>query len=157
MQDASYIYHWERDDEVWRYDPLRPYAHSMWEFLPAFERNYVRSNGHQFWYLIENEQQTPIGTITYFNINRRLAQVEIGLGIGDKSQWGKGYGSEAITTLVRHLFASTSLARIYAETAVANRPARRSFARANFREVGQVTDPRSGGEPWILLEIWRPV
>jgi RimJ/RimL family protein N-acetyltransferase len=153
MNDAAKIFHWERDDEVWRYDPHRPFSSSMMEFLPIFERNYVRGNGRQFWFIIENEQHTPIGTITYFNIDYRLGQVEIGLGLGDKTCWGKGYGPEAIRTLVKYLFSRPGLSRIYAETANANHPSRRAFTKANFVEVSQIYDPRSSGEPWVLLEI----
>ena len=45
MSDALKVFHWERDDEVWRYDLHRPFSESMTEFLPIFERNYVRGNG----------------------------------------------------------------------------------------------------------------
>ncbi len=155
MDDAGRIFNWERDDEVWRYDPHRPYSQSITEFLPIFERNYVLGNGRQFWFIIEDEKHIPIGTITYFNLDYRSGQVEIGLGLGDKTRWGKGYGSEAIRTLVQYLFTLPGLARVYAETAAANRPARRAFAKANFVEVGQIYDPRSLGEPWVLLEIWK--
>ena len=155
MHDASYVFHWERDDEVWRYDPHRPYSYSMAEFLPIFERNYVRGNGRQFWFIIEDERRIPIGTITYFNIDPRLGHVEVGLGLGDKTRWGKGYGAEAIRTLVYYLFSLSGLVRIYAETAAANRPARRAFAKAKFTEVGQIFDPRNTGTPWVLLEIWK--
>jgi RimJ/RimL family protein N-acetyltransferase len=155
VADAGLVFHWERDDEVWRYDPQRPYSQSMSDFLPIFERNYVRGNGRQFWFIIEDELHTPIGTITYFNIDHRAGQAEVGLGIGNKSRWGKGYGSEAISTLVNHLFSQTSFVRIYAETALANTPARKAFARAGFNEVGQIFDPRSSGAPWVLLEIWK--
>lgn len=154
-RDASTIFHWERDDEVWQYDPHRPYSRSMTEFLPTFERNYVRGNGRQFWFIIENELHVPIGTITYFNVDYRLGHAEIGLGLGDKTQWGKGYGPEAIRTLVHYLFSLNGIIRVYAETALANHPARRAFAKANFVEVGQIYDPRSSGDPWILLEIWK--
>jgi [ribosomal protein S5]-alanine N-acetyltransferase len=153
MGDALRIFHWERDDEVWRYDPHRPFSQNISEFLPIFERNYVHGNGRQFWFIIEDERHIPIGTITYFNIDYRLGQVEIGLGLGDKTRWGKGYGPEAIRTLVQYLFSIPGLTRIYAETAVANRPSRRAFAKANFVEVSQIYDPRSSGEPWVLLEI----
>ncbi|MFL5627307.1 MAG: GNAT family N-acetyltransferase, partial [Ktedonobacteraceae bacterium] len=37
MEDAPRVFNWERDDDVWRYDPHRPYSHSMTEFLPIFE------------------------------------------------------------------------------------------------------------------------
>ena len=155
IDDAERIFHWERDDEVWHYDPHRPFSQSMAEFLPIFERNYVNGNGRQFWFIIEDEKHIPIGTITYFNLDYRGGQVEIGLGLGDKTRWGKGYGSEAICILVQYLFTLPGLARVYAETAAANRPARRAFAKANFVEVGQIYDPRSSGEPWVLLEIWK--
>src|SRR5437588_7885233 len=157
MDDAARIFHWERDDEVWRYDPHRPFSHSMHEFLPVFERNYVQGNGRQFWFIIEDEEHIPIGTITYFNLDYRGGQVEIGLGLGDKTRWGKGYGPEAIRALVNYLFSQPQppFVRIYAETAQANQPARLAFAKAGFSEVGQIFDPRSSGDPWVLLEIWK--
>ncbi|HEX7737960.1 MAG TPA: GNAT family protein [Ktedonobacteraceae bacterium] len=155
MPDAQHVFHWERDDEVWHYDPYRPYSQTMKDFLPTFERNYVRGNGRQYWFIIEDELHTPIGTITYFNIDPRAGQAEVGLGIGDKTRWGKGYGAEAIRTLVQYLFRPAGFARLYAETAMANAPARKAFARAGFTEVGQIFDPRSSGDPWVLLEIWK--
>ena len=155
VDDATNVFHWERDDEVWRYDPHRPYSHTMAEFLPNFKRNYVRGSGHQVWFIIEDEEHTPIGTITYFNLDTRLGQAEVGLGLGDKTRWGQGYGPEAIRTLVRYLFTFSQIVRIYAETAVANGPARRAFAKAGFVEVGQIFDPRSRGQPWLLLEVYK--
>lgn len=155
MQDARFVFHWERDDEVWRYDPHRPYSQTLTEFLAVFERNYVRGNGRQFWFIIENEHRLPIGTITYFNVDPRAGQAEVGLGIGDKTQWGKGYGAEAINLLVHYLFAQPAFARLYAETAMANLPARKAFARAGFVEISEIFDPRSSGAPWVLLEVWK--
>lgn len=155
INDAAKVFHWERDDEVWRYDPQRPYSRTMKEFLPTFERNYVQGNGRQFWFIIEDEKHAPIGTITYFNADYRLGQVELGLGLGEKTRWGEGYGPDAIRTLVHYLFTLPGIIRVYAETALANHPARRAFAKAHFTEVGQIYDPRSSGEPWMLLEIWK--
>jgi RimJ/RimL family protein N-acetyltransferase len=156
LKDADVVFHWERDDEVWRYDIHRPYSRSMAEFLPLFERNYVRGNGRQFWYIIEDEKRTPIGTITYFNVDYRQGQVELGLGLGNKTRWGQGYGPEAIQTLVRYLFTLPGIRRVYAETALANHPSRRAFNKVGFVELGQIYDPRSTGDPWVLLEIWKP-
>ena len=96
IDDAANVFYWERDDEVWRYDPHRPYSHTMAEFLPIFKRNYIHGGGHQCWFIIEDEEHVPIGTITYFNVDTRLSQAEIGLGLGDKTRWGQGYGPDAI-------------------------------------------------------------
>ena len=95
MSDASKVFHWERDDEVWRYDPHRPFSESMTEFLPIFERNYVRGNGRQFWFIIEDEKHIPIGTITYFNIDYRLGQIESKDVLGKlPEQSGRGAGNQ---------------------------------------------------------------
>jgi [ribosomal protein S5]-alanine N-acetyltransferase len=156
LQDATHVFNWERDDEVWRYDPRRPYSRTMAEFLPLFERGYIRGNGRQYWFIIEDEHHTALGTITYFNLDRRMGQVEVGLGLGEKSRWGQGYGPEAIRTLVQYLFTLPGITRVYAETALANYPARRAFAKAGFRETGHIFDPRSSPEPWVMLEILKP-
>jgi [ribosomal protein S5]-alanine N-acetyltransferase len=155
LADAPRVFAWERDDVVWRYDPHRPFSNSMAEFLPLFERSYVHGSGRQFWFIIEDERHLPIGTITYFNMDFRIGHAEMGLGIGERSRWGKGYGTEAIQTMVQYLFTLPGLRRVYAETAVANHPSRRAFTRAGFAEVGEIFDPRSSGEAWVLLEIWK--
>ncbi len=156
IEDATNVFHWERDNEVWRYDPHRPYSHTMAEFLPIFKRNYVHGGGRQCWFIIEDEEHIAIGTITYFNVDMRLGQVEIGLGLGEKTRWGQGYGPDAIRTLVRYLFTFPHIVRVYAETAVDNVPARRAFIKAGFNEVGHILDPRSADQqPWLLLEINR--
>jgi RimJ/RimL family protein N-acetyltransferase len=57
--------------------------------------------------------------------------------------------------LTQYLLSFPQIVRVYAETAQANHPARRAFAKAGYVEVGQIFDPRSSGEPWVLLEIWK--
>jgi ribosomal-protein-alanine N-acetyltransferase len=156
IDDAPTVFRWECDDEVWRYDPHRPYSRTMAEFLPIFKRNYVHGGGYQYWFIIRDEEQVPIGTITYFNVDMLLGQAEVGLGLGEKTRWGQGYGPDAIRTLVRYLFTFPQIVRVCAKTAVANQPARRAFAKAGFVEVGQIFDPRSTGQPWLALEIDKP-
>lgn len=154
MDDAISVFQWENDDEIWRYDLDRPHTPSIEDFLLKFESNYVNSRGNQFWFLIENEQHISIGTITYFNLryinhNNKLGVVEIGLGIGDKTHWGKGYGPDAISTLGKHIFENPAIVCLIAEVAPTNQPARRAFAKAGFEEIGQT-------QGWIQLEMWTP-
>lgn len=155
MEDAENVFQWENDDEIWQYDLERPHTTTLEDFLPIFERSYVRGNERQFWFIIENEQHLPIGTITYFNLkhinyDRRLGQVELGVGIGVKEQWGKAYGTEAISTLVNYIFTDPNIVCVNAEIAPTNQPARRAFTKAGFEEIGQSRDA------WVQVEIWNP-
>ena len=36
--------------------------------------------------------------------------------IGDRRFWGKGYGNDAVNTLVRYVFTETRLRRVYLHT-----------------------------------------
>ncbi len=156
--DAFPVYEWENDDEVWRYDRQRSHEPDFGTFLTTFDRECedVPSNKHKYRFIIEDENHVAIGFIGYFNltyINRDTAmgQVEIGVGLGEKTRWGQGYGSDVIRTLATYLFTQPHIIRVYALTAPNNQAARRAFAKADFVEVGQTRDL------WIELERLREV
>ena len=117
----------------------------------------MRGNGRQFWYIIEDEYHMSIGTITYFNVDYRAGQAEMGLGLGEKSRWGRGYGPEAIRTLTAYLFTVPGMTRIYAETAEANQPARRAFAKAGFNEVDPITILAARANPGYYWKFETPI
>jgi len=154
--DAFNVYEWENDDDVWKYDRQRSHEPDLGAFFTTFDRECERipGNRQQYRFIIEDETHTPIGFIGYFNLtyidrDTTMGQVEVGVGLGEKTRWGQGYGSDAIRTLANYLFTLPSIVRIYAQTALDNQPARRAFAKANFVEVGQTRDL------WIELEKRR--
>ncbi len=154
--DAFTVYEWENDDDVWKYDRQRSHEPDFGTFLTAFDRECedVPGNKHKYRFIIEDENHRPIGFIGYFNLtymNRDTAmgQVEIGVGLGEKTCWGQGYGFDAIRTLALYLFKQLHIVRVYAQTASDNQAARRAFAKADFVEIGQTRDL------WIELERLR--
>lgn len=52
--------------------------------------------------------------------------------------WGQGYGREALDLIVELTFAFTPAQRIVLEPHVENVAARRTYARAGFRQVGEI-------------------
>jgi RimJ/RimL family protein N-acetyltransferase len=154
--DAFTVYEWENDDEVWTYDRQRSHEPDFATFLATFDRECedVPGNRQHYRFIVEDENHRPIGFIGYFNltyINRdvTMGQVEIGVGLGEKTYWGKGYGTDAIRTLTNYLFTQSYIVRVYAQTAADNQAARRAFAKVDFVEVGQTRDL------WIELERRR--
>jgi RimJ/RimL family protein N-acetyltransferase len=88
----------------------------------------------------------------YYDINTRRGETELGVMIGDREYWGRGYGTDSVLTLVGHIFTTMSLNRVYLHTLEWNARARRSFAKAGFRELRNV---RRNGMDFVLMEIWR--
>jgi len=155
-EDAFTVYEWENDDDVWKYDRQRSHEPDLGTFFTTFDRECedVPGNKHKYRFIVEDENHTPIGFIGYFNltyIDRDIAmgQIEIGVGLGEKTRWGQGYGSDAIRTLANYLFTQPHIVRVYAQTAPDNQAAHRAFAKADFVEVGQTRDL------WIELERRR--
>ena len=82
--------------------------------------------------------------------------------IGDPSDLGHGYATEARVLLINYLFLSTSLERVYSETEEANAPARRSLEKCGMRFEGVLRHLVYDVGHWadmavyaILREEWR--
>jgi RimJ/RimL family protein N-acetyltransferase len=85
----------------------------------------------------------------YYNIDTIRREAEIGITIGEREYWGKGYGADAVQTLVRHIFRVTGFRRIYLKTLDWNTRAQRSFEKAGFRICGRA---RRGGNAFVVME-----
>jgi RimJ/RimL family protein N-acetyltransferase len=72
----------------------------------------------------------------------RADAAELGLFIGEKGEWSKGYGTDAVRTILGHAFGPMGFWRIYLHTDVENQRAHRCFARCGFRQEGLVKEYR---------------
>ena len=74
----------------------------------------------------------PIGEVMLFELDRRNGSAELGIFIGETSEWGKGYGTDAVTALVAFGFRELRLERIWLNVWTENDRARRAYERAGF-------------------------
>ncbi|RPI31993.1 MAG: N-acetyltransferase [Chloroflexota bacterium] len=81
---------------------------------------------------------TPIGNMGLFQIDERNRSAEVGIFIGEKSYWNKGYGSEAMRLMLRHGFNTLNLHRIYLRVYETNLRAIRSYEKAGFIHEGRM-------------------
>jgi len=72
----------------------------------------------------------------------RADAAELGLFIGEKREWSKGYGTDAVRTTLGHAFGQIGFRRIYLHTDVENQRAHRCFAQCGFRQEGLVKEYR---------------
>jgi RimJ/RimL family protein N-acetyltransferase len=73
-----------------------------------------------------------IGNCGFFDLNWRVRSAEVGLFIGDKSCWNKGYGTEVMLRLLRHGFETLNLNRIYLRVDSENLGGIRAYQKAGF-------------------------
>ena len=75
-----------------------------------------------------------IGNITLQQINWKDRNGEVGVIIGDKEQWGKGYATDAIKLVAEHAFKKLNLHKIYAGVVDGNMGSKKAFKKVGFKE-----------------------
>ncbi len=152
MGDAADEYAWRSDDELARFDasnPTRvpfPDYQRNWSFDIRFTDTAARS------FAVEDENGRHIGNIMYYNHDAGRREAELGISIGRRDCWAQGYGTDAVTALVRHLFRATEIRRLYLHTLDWNKRAFRCFQRAGFAECGTAW---RNGNTFVIMEIRR--
>lgn len=79
-----------------------------------------------------------IGNCGIFDLDSISRSAELGIMIGDKSEWNKGYGSEAMDLLVRHGFETLNLNRVFLRVYTENIRAVRSYEKTGFVLEGRL-------------------
>jgi RimJ/RimL family protein N-acetyltransferase len=78
-----------------------------------------------------------IGNIALFDFDWRIRMAELGVLIGDKEYWNKGYGTEAVGLLIKHAFATLNLNRVFLRVYQTNPRAIRAYEKAGFVHEGR--------------------
>lgn len=81
-----------------------------------------------------------IGSCGLFGIEWVNRSAELGILIGDKSIWNKGYGTEAMGLLLRHGFGTLNLNRQFLRVHATNVRAIRAYVKAGFVEEGRLRE-----------------
>lgn len=77
-----------------------------------------------------------IGNISLDNIDSHNKRAELGIMIGDKNYWDKGYGTDAIKTLLSMGFNELNLHKIYLHVFPSNKRALKCYEKCGFKKEG---------------------
>jgi RimJ/RimL family protein N-acetyltransferase len=86
--------------------------------------------------IISRETDTAIGFIGLHEINWMNRNAALGIMIGDKGQWNKGYGTEAISLMLDFGFNVLNLNSVYLRTISFNARGMRCFEKCGFKQAG---------------------
>ena len=151
-EDAENDYRWRSDPELARLDAAIPLTMSFDRYLKLFEdqMKYPTPGSHH--YSIETLDGLFIGNCMYYDLDTVNREAELGIVIGDRDYWSDGYGYDAVTTLLDHMFNARDLKRVYLHTLEWNTRAQRSFSKSGFNPVKPV---RRMAHDFILMDVLR--
>jgi len=86
----------------------------------------------------DGENWRLIGNSSYFDFDWIARAAEVGIMIGDKTIWNKGFGTEVMMLLLRHGFATLNLNRVYLRVYAENKRAIRTYEKAGFVHEGRM-------------------
>ena len=150
IEDIADEYSWRTDEELSRLDATRPLTMSYDDFFRYSKEEMKFPNYKSKKLALDTKDNIHIGNVMYYDYSISNKQTELGIMIGDKNYWGKGYGTEAVQLLLEYLFSVLNLKRVYLHTLSWNYRAQASFIRAGFNVVRSV---RRGGHDFILMEV----
>ena len=122
---------WLRDPRVNRYLESRFQRHTL-ASLRAFVASASRDPGTLLLAIVRKDSGRHIGNIKLGPIDRRHRRADIGILVGDRASWGKGFATEAIEVLASHALKTLGLHKVTAGIYDNNPGSIRAFRKAGF-------------------------
>ncbi len=91
-----------------------------------------------------------IGTCSFYN--QTLDEVQLGIRIGNRNYWDKGYGTEVVGFMVNHWLYTMSVARLWLKVLPMNARAIACYSKCGFSYAGELA---LDGYEFTVMEIRR--
>jgi UDP-4-amino-4,6-dideoxy-N-acetyl-beta-L-altrosamine N-acetyltransferase len=134
MEDIDSFVLWLNDEEVRQYlmrsSPLNKIREK--EFVESL----YKDNQNIVLGITLKENDQLIGNIGLHKISIPFRQASLGIFIGDKSCWSKGYGTEALNLMLKHAFDQLNLHRVFLTVLSFNTRAIRAYEKVGFKREG---------------------
>ena len=117
-----------------------PFPMTLWE-----EKEWVKSqkssqDGSYNFAIEDIETKKYIGGCGIQEVNWLSRVATVGIMIGDKEYWGKGYGTDAMKVLMNFIFNNMNIRKIRLSTFSFNMRARKSYEKCGFEVEGILKD-----------------
>ena len=152
LSDVRNDYRWQADPELAKLDAAPTFIMSFSIYLLDYTSVLNQKDHHRYSLAIETLDGKHIGNCTCYDIDEKKGEGQVGIMIGDRDYWDKGYGADAINTLVDHIFSTSTLNRLYLKTLDWNQRAQQCFSKCGFTPCGKI---KRDGYSFILMELKR--
>jgi RimJ/RimL family protein N-acetyltransferase len=128
---------WVNDREVTQYLSMR------YEMSLAAEEGWMREAVSKplaydrVFFAIDTKEGQHIGNTNLFEVKPEDRKAKLGIMIGEKDYWSRGYGSDALTTLLRFGFDEMNLNRVELDVFAFNERGIAAYRKCGFVEEGR--------------------
>ena len=154
--DVPLLHKWFNDAEVLHWLHLSEDPPEVMQSMEAHRQRWERIRddpGHLSW-VIETKDGTPIGELGLLNVNLVQLRAELGISIGEKEYWERGYGTDAIRVVLRRAFGRMSLRRVQLITDEDNERGIRCYEKCGFVREGLLRAHRLRyGQPINMVQM----
>jgi RimJ/RimL family protein N-acetyltransferase len=134
-EDLPRCVRWFNDPEVRRLLNMR-YPLSMTEEERWWASRLEREGTGDVIFAIEAEDGKHIGNLGLHNVDHENRRAMLGIAIGEKGYWGRGYGTDAIGATLGWAFGYLNLNRVYLTVYATNQRAIRCYEKCGFQHEG---------------------
>ncbi len=152
LSDVRNDYRWQADPDLARLDAAPVLIKSFSLYLLDYATALHQSHSNRYPLAIDTLDGKHIGNCTCYDIDEKKGEAQLGVIIGNRECWDKGYGADAVDTLVDHVFRTTQIRRLYLKTLDWNLRAQKCFAKCGFAPFGHL---RRNGYDFTLMEMKR--
>jgi RimJ/RimL family protein N-acetyltransferase len=152
LSDVRNDYRWQSDTELAKLDATSVLAMSFSIYLLDYATALKHSHANRYPLAVETLNGIHIGNCTCYDIDEKKGEAQLGIIIGNRDYWDKGYGAETINTMVDHVFRTTKLNRLYLKTLDWNLRAQKCFTKCGFTPFGHL---RRNGYDFTLMDLRR--
>jgi len=152
LADARNDYTWQTDPELARLDAAPVVTMSFEDYRSSYASELRYSSPTRCSFAVETLDGKHIGNCVYYSIDEVKGEAELGIMIGNRDYWDKGYGTDILNTLINHIFDQTNLNRLYLKTLDSNIRAQKCFQKCYLTTYGHTV---RDGFSFMLMDIYR--
>jgi RimJ/RimL family protein N-acetyltransferase len=112
-----------------------PIPQSLARLQAEYESDIAKGGRDGTRFAIEADEKC-IGQCALFNFNETAQTCELGITIGDKAYWGRGYGRDAVQSLLDYAFRLRNIRRVHLSVNGNNQRAIKAYISCGFIEEG---------------------
>ena len=137
---ADKLFHWNQDTEWFRFldtDPPRQFSEKK---VKEFQERHLEneSSNSLFLNIRTLKEDTLIGFVGLFDLFQHQGDSLVAIALGERSYWGKGFGTDAMQIMLRYAFCELNLRSVGLIVFEYNPRAIRSYEKIGFAHEGRI-------------------